>query len=86
MSTSVGDWTLPGEVDDALHEEADNRIRLADVLHLVHELLHHADVVLRVHEEMLPLLFFCPFFSPFFPLSSTSLVGSRSEPGLAVCE
>ena len=75
----VGAWTLPGDSDDVLHEEADNRLRLADVLRLVHDRLHHVDVLRLVQEEM------CVFFIlPFvFASTSNSLGGSRSKPGLA---
>ena len=63
----MGAWTLPGDSDDVLHKEAVDRLRLADVLHHVHDRLHHVDVLLLVHEEVLS--FFCSF-TPFFPLSS----------------
>ena len=73
----MGAWTSPGDSDDVLHEEADNRLRLADVLRLVHDRLHHVDVVLLVHEEV--LIFFS--FTPVFPLSSLQLPIPWLAPG-----
>ena len=72
----MGAWTLPGDSDDVLHEEAVNRLRLADVLRLVHDRLHHVDVLRLVHEEVLAFFVFC-----FFPLSSLRLPLPWLAPG-----
>ena len=48
-----GGRTLPGDIDDVLHEEVINRHLLASVLHLVHDRLHLVDLLLLVHEEVL---------------------------------
>ena len=51
-----GGRTLPGDIDDVLHEEVVNRLHLAGALHLVLDRLHHVDLLLLVREEVFSFL------------------------------
>ena len=80
-------WELPGGYDDVLLDGVDNRLHPVDVLRLVPDRLLDADVVLLVHEEVRVFFFFFRTdLSLVFASAFNPLVGSRSKPGLAICE